>query len=150
MKALLRGIAALAWTGGLSLLVAGVWTWWRAPNEVSPQPWLVVAPGVFSVGEVPLGQNRLVAFRVTNESGTRPVQLLGTQNFCFPEGCVNSKGWPMTIPPGGSATVEIEYQGTKAGKFACDVPLFTDSPGQAVISLAIVGENAAAAAAVSS
>jgi hypothetical protein len=147
MKFALRILAVFAFVCGLGSLIIGLSAWHSRYQSGPPEPLIAVSPNAAAVGELPLGEHRLVSFNIRNRSGTRTVRLLGAEDFCSPAGCVRSACWPLSLPPGGAATVEIDFSGQQAGSFTCAVPMYTDSPGQTQVSLTIIGEILAPASA---
>ena len=77
---------------------------------------------------------QIIAFRLINVSA-QPVRFLGAQSSCT---CAMATGLPFECPPGASKTLEVRFKPKQtASPIRESVSLFTDHPGQQVISLTI-------------
>ena len=85
------------------------------------------------LGVLAPGQERTVPFTLRN-TGDRPVTLLGTESEC---GCTTAELRDTTIPPGGSLTVDVHFNGrVPAGRFTRSVTVRTDSePGSITFTI---------------
>ena len=85
------------------------------------------------LGVLAPGQERTVPFTLRN-TGDRPVTLLGTESEC---GCTTAELGDTTIPPGGSLTVDVHFNGrVPAGRFTRSVTVRTDSePGSITFTI---------------
>ena len=135
-----RSLPILALTGGLALLLAGVWAWSRDAARAKPAAQLQFIPVNHELGAVPAGELRKVAFRAVNRDESRPARVLGVEQHCDLQGCIFWRGAPTTIPPGGEATVEVEWKGVNPGRLVQHFPVYTDCPGQAEVRLTISGD----------
>jgi hypothetical protein len=129
------GLAALI---GLALAGAGAAAWWYQARVPKPGTWLAITPAVQSTGELLVNQTRDVSFTITNRHPTQPLRLLGAADSCGPQGCPIVESLPITVPPAGSVPLVVEYKSFRPGQFTCDVPLYTDSPGQFEMHLSIM------------
>jgi len=86
------------------LLVLGAWVW--LGNRGAPR--LVVTPASYDFGQVPADQVSQASFTVTN-AGTAPLVIEGITTSC---GCTKATLSSHTIPPGGSARLDVTFDPT--------------------------------------
>lgn len=132
---LARGIGL----GGLLLVAAGLWSGWNQEPAPPVGPWLTVAPGSRWLDGLGRDEVRIIEFRVENRNRSGPARIIGSDDFCNPQRCLSSIGLPVTIPPGGEATIKAELKVTQPGPFAFDFMLYSDAPGQIELPVHLTG-----------
>jgi hypothetical protein len=82
---------------------------------------------------------------MTNRHRSRAVRVIGARASCDKSGCVTVKSaLPLTIPPMQAVELEVEYRAMGLGRCDKELPIYTDSPGQAELRLLLVCEVFAA------
>ncbi|MFO0960899.1 MAG: DUF1573 domain-containing protein [Isosphaeraceae bacterium] len=79
-----------------------------------------------------------LAFRVSNR-GRSDLTVVGAEEYCGREGCVEVPGLPTTIPAGGSRSIVVEYSSVRPGDFVMDFSIYTDDPVDQQIHLSVKG-----------
>jgi len=122
LVAILLGILA---TGFLTLNNNPWYTLARLRGET-----LSVEPAVSLVGQGELGQTRLIPITLHNYSETS-IRVIGGSVSCA---CMTLQDLPMTVPAGGTVTVNIEitFKGSP-GRFSHSFRFFHDGPEQSTV-----------------
>ena len=99
----------------------------------------VVLSDRYDVVVTPRPDPQTVAFWLTNTSA-QPVRVVGAQSSCS---CVMATGLPLDFAPGASQSLQVRIQPRKtADPFRESIRIFTDRPGQSIISLTISADKA--------
>lgn len=124
-------------------ICAGVamWSWTSSPAQPPPGPWLSVEPMTIDVGTMPQGISRLVRFEVSNRNPRQPVIIFGATESCGPQGCIDGSNIPVTVPPGGKATLQFMFRAGSDPVFEYDLTIYSDAPAQIETNVKIVGET---------
>jgi hypothetical protein len=141
-KPFLQRLASVTSGVSAALFVGGGLAWYQTTGTTISEPSLVVSPQIVALGHLSPGERRLVKLQVTARRGTLASRIIGAPSVCDQEGCITVMGLPLTIWPGTSSTLEVEFIGTRPGPIARELPLFTDAPGQTEIRLLFSGEVA--------
>lgn len=99
---------------------------------------LVVSPGTLSFGSVTVGQSTVSSVKLTN-TGTTAIHILqlslAGQSFNLAGGAT----LPITIPGGGSTTVQVQFAPASAGAITGQLTVNTDATNQASATVQLSG-----------
>ncbi|WP_162666123.1 DUF1573 domain-containing protein [Gemmata massiliana] len=97
---------------------------------------VAISPKSFDIGEEPVGTVRRVPVTVKNRTGA-DLRIVGGSASCD---CVTTNGLPLSIPPHGTAVVEVTvtFKGTP-GRFSRDFAIFTDQVNRPTLYGRITG-----------
>jgi hypothetical protein len=90
-------------------------------------------------GEVSVGTNFRMAFRLTNRSG-RDVKLLGASTACFEAGCLGTVGLPLELAADTTCDVVVHVVTRAPRSFKGQISVYTDHPGSGTLPLTVEGE----------
>jgi hypothetical protein len=114
-----------------------------ASGVAAPTPAVSLAPPALAFGAVAVGEARSLAAEVRN-TGAAPLEVASLSPCA---GTSAAFSWaasaPLTIPPGGSATVAVTYRPAAAGTDAGCVAVASNDPASAVVNLGLSGSAAA-------
>jgi Protein of unknown function (DUF1573) len=107
-----------------------------APNDQVEN--LRIEPPSQSFGDVPSGTRPTLTFGLTNRS-RRAIKVVGSTRTCCPHGCLTAENLPLEIPARSVGQLVVRVGTGTPGPFACELAIFTDSPGQPRIPLDVTG-----------
>ena len=115
----------------------------RAAKVIPPQPaWLeCMMPPV--VGSMRVGERRAVAVELANQSDESR-RVVGVGRMCGMHACYEGLVGPVTIPPRGTGTVQVEVKATSAGPIQDRVTIYTDTGRLGELDVAFTGRVVAA------
>jgi hypothetical protein len=120
------GTAAILLAAGMGLLI------WQAGSADAALAQLrgdvlTVHPTLIDLGRQAPGTVREAVIEIRNHAAV-PVRLVGGTTDC---GCATTRDMPLTVPPGGTATLRLTVRfGKQAGRFQRGYWLWTDSRAQ--------------------
>jgi hypothetical protein len=118
--------AALLLAGGFSLLAWQAGSLDAALAQVRGDV-LTISPTLADLGLQAPGALREVSIAIHNHDAV-PVRIVGGTTDC---GCATTQDLPITVPPGGSATIRLRVRfGGQAGRFQRGYWLWTDARTQ--------------------
>ncbi len=98
---------------------------------------LQVRPGAKSVGTHRQGDVLETSVTIRNH-GASPARIVGARSGC---GCIASRGLPMTVPPGGSATFLVTVRfGSTVGEWHQTIEYLTDVVADSPQRVDLVGQ----------
>jgi hypothetical protein len=132
----IRIAAVLAGAAGAALLVAGLASAFL-PNEERQS--LAVNELSCAIGAVHLGETRAVHLQLTNKD-TRIVTIIGAGDSCRADGCTQTLGLPMTIPPGGTCELRVLFKATAPGRVSYMHRIFYSADATQAMDVTIRGD----------
>lgn len=138
MMHLFRLSLGMAFLLAVLLLGAGVAAMFGADAHYAKGDGLLVATPVKPFEDAPPGKRVAIVFSLTNRLG-RPIRVVGATYTCGPHGCLMADNLPLEIPASESRQLIAHVETWKPGRFAGDLTMFTDSPGQQKITLHVTG-----------
>ena len=90
------------------------------------------------LGDVDLGAERLVQFRLTNPNSS-PVRFVGKMSYCTPELCVSVKNLPDSLAARSQFTLDVGVKVGVPGAFTSDFTLYSDDPKTPQLKLVVAG-----------
>ena len=108
---------------------------WRTPPDIN----IDVSPFHAPLGQVVVGQTKTLNVPVKN-IGTLPLHLTGAAVAPSASGLsVSANPAPVTVPPGGSTSVQLSWSPPSAGALSTFLVLSSDDPDDPVLRVPVLG-----------
>lgn len=121
----------------LILLSGASFLAWLVPSRETVPEMIIDQTGLKGVHAEP-NQKIELSFQVENR-GRSNLWIVGAVEGCAPDGCVEVRGLPLTVPAGGRRSIAVEFSSGQPGEFTREFPIFTDHPTDRKMTLAVQG-----------